>query len=87
MKSETVSLTPHLTPCQFIEIYIAFQTAVTLALDEAGVGSIPVVKESHLRQVVKMSQSFKDYIKSTHGNMDGKIEPVAAVKTLELNFR
>ncbi|KAH8679032.1 hypothetical protein BGZ60DRAFT_255846 [Tricladium varicosporioides] len=52
------------------EIRNAFQTAVTLALDEATVGSIPTVKESHFRQVVKMSQSFKNYIKSTHGNMD-----------------
>ncbi|PMD37984.1 hypothetical protein L207DRAFT_555435 [Hyaloscypha variabilis F] len=52
------------------EIRNAFQTAVTLALDEAAPDVVPVVKESHLRQVVKMSQSFKDYIKSTHGNMD-----------------
>jgi hypothetical protein len=29
-----------------------------------------VVKESHLRQVVSMSRAFKDYIKSTHENMD-----------------
>ncbi|TVY82365.1 ATPase family AAA domain-containing protein 3B [Lachnellula suecica] len=52
------------------EIRNAFQTAVTLALDETKQGSVPVVKESHLRQVVKMSKSFKDYIRSTHGNMD-----------------
>ena len=64
----------------FTEIYIAFQTAVTLALDETTPGGVPMVKESHLRQVVKMSQSFKDYIKSTHGNMDGKTRPAIPAK-------
>jgi len=63
-----------------IDIYLAFQTAVTLALDEAVPDVVPVVKESHLRQVVKMSQSFKDYIKSTHGNMDGKTRPATTAK-------
>lgn len=31
---------------------------------------VPVIKESHFRQVVSMSRAFKDYIKSTHEDMD-----------------
>ena len=55
-----------------INRYIAFQTAVGLALHDTKPGAVPVIKESHFRQVVKISQSFKDYITSTHGNMDRK---------------
>lgn len=55
--------------------YIAFQTAVALAIfDSKKAGekggskekSIPEVTEAHLAQVVSMSTAFKMYIKATH---------------------
>jgi len=55
--------------------YIAFQTAVALAIfDSKKAGekggseekSIPEVTEAHLAQVVSMSTAFKRYIKATH---------------------
>jgi hypothetical protein len=51
--------------------FIAFQTAVDLALYDAQGKDIAIVKESHLKKVVQMSQSFKDYMKATHENLDG----------------
>jgi len=44
----------------------AFQTAVALAVYEAGNNkSKPILQEKHLKQVVRMSKAFKEYIKST----------------------
>jgi len=48
----------------------AFQTSVALALFDAQGKEVPIIKESHFRQVVSMSRAFKDYIKSTHEDMD-----------------
>jgi hypothetical protein len=47
----------------------AFQTAVALPLYDAKGSEIPVVKESHLQQVVSMSRAFKNYIMATHEDM------------------
>jgi len=54
------------------EIRNAFQTAVALAEYEANKEGQEVVtlKEKHLRSVVRMSRSFKDYLFSTHKNQD-----------------
>jgi hypothetical protein len=49
----------------------AFQTAVALALyDASGDKETPVIRESHLQQVVSMSRAFKEYLKHTHDDMD-----------------
>jgi len=53
------------------KFFIAFQTAVDLALYDAKGNDIPVVKESHLKKVVNMSLAFKEYMKATHENLDG----------------
>ena len=50
----------------------AFQTAVDLALYDAKGKDVPIVKESHLKKVVNMSRSFKEYMKATHEDLDGK---------------
>ncbi|KAL2219587.1 P-loop containing nucleoside triphosphate hydrolase protein [Thermoascus aurantiacus ATCC 26904] len=48
------------------ELRNAFQTAVALAVYEAGNNkSKPILQEKHLKQVVRMSKAFKEYIKST----------------------
>jgi hypothetical protein len=43
---------------------------VALALYDAKGKDTPIVQESHIRQVVSMSRAFKDYIRSTHDDMD-----------------
>ncbi|KAI1086590.1 hypothetical protein F5B19DRAFT_501178 [Rostrohypoxylon terebratum] len=57
------------------EIRNAFQSAVALAIYDSRVArekgasvedSIPEVKESHLKQIAKMSTSLKNYMTSTH---------------------
>jgi len=53
------------------ELFIAFQTAVDLALYDAKGKDIPFVKESHLKKVVNMSRAFKEYMKATHEDLDG----------------
>lgn len=51
---------------------VAFQTAVALAEYEANKDGAEVVtlKDRHLKSVVKMSKSFKEYLRSTHKNQD-----------------
>lgn len=51
---------------------IAFQTAVALAEYEANKDGAEFVtlKDRHLKSVVKMSKSFKEYLRSTHKNLD-----------------
>ena len=50
---------------------IAFQTAVALAVyDARQKNRPPVLRESHLKQVVTMSAAFKEYIISTHEGME-----------------
>jgi hypothetical protein len=53
------------------QLFVAFQTAVDLAIYDAKGKEIPVVKESHLRKVVHMSRAFKEYMKATHEDLDG----------------
>ncbi|XDG05324.1 hypothetical protein ABKA04_004939 [Annulohypoxylon sp. FPYF3050] len=57
------------------EIRNAFQSAVALAIYDSRVArekgasiedSIPEVKESHMKQIAKMSTAFKNYMTSTH---------------------
>ncbi|KAF2111085.1 hypothetical protein BDV96DRAFT_500065 [Lophiotrema nucula] len=59
------------------EIRNAFQTAVALAVFDSNIAGeksngtvVPEVKEAHLQQVVSMSSAFKDYMKSTHEDVD-----------------
>lgn len=51
---------------------LAFQTAVALAEYEANKDGAEIVtlKDRHLKSVVKMSKSFKEYLRSTHKNQD-----------------
>ncbi|KAF2729989.1 hypothetical protein EJ04DRAFT_446105 [Polyplosphaeria fusca] len=60
------------------EIRNAFQTAVALAVFDAKLSNerdanakaIPELRDTHLKQVVSMSSAFKDYMKSTHEDID-----------------
>jgi hypothetical protein len=44
------------------------------------------VRESHLKKVVQMSQSFKDYIKATHEDLDGNYLLVQLNNDISTNF-